>query len=82
MMSFLVTWSSNLHILWNLPKAISLQSFSSVDCVDQVLQRDKKNNDDIMMMSFHTFEILFCKAGYKLSFKSLSYLNQILQRFL
>ena len=38
----------NVYILWNLPKAISLQSFSSVDCLDQVLQRDHKNT---MMMS-------------------------------
>ena len=43
MTSFLVTWSSNLYILWNLSKAISLQSFSSVDCLGQVLQRDHKN---------------------------------------
>ena len=43
MTSFLVTWSSNLRIVWNLPKAISLQSFSSVDCLGQVLQRDYKN---------------------------------------
>ena len=41
--SFLVTWLSNLRILWNLPKAISLESFSAVDCLDQVLQRDYKN---------------------------------------
>ena len=40
MTSFLVTWFSNLHILWNLPKVISLQSFSDVDCHGQVLQRD------------------------------------------
>ena len=43
MTSFPIIWFSNLHILWNLPKAISLQSFSSVDCLDQVLQRDNKN---------------------------------------
>ena len=48
MTSFLVTWSSNLHILWNFSKAISLQIFSSVYCLGQVLQRDHKN---IMMMS-------------------------------
>ena len=42
MMSFLVTCFSNLHILWNLPKAFSLQSFSVVDCLGQVLQRDYK----------------------------------------
>ena len=40
MTSFLVT---NLHILWNSAKVISLQSFSSVDCLDQVLQRDYKS---------------------------------------
>ena len=43
MTSFLVTWLSNLHILWNLPWAISLQSFNSVGCMGQVLQRDYKN---------------------------------------
>ena len=43
MTSFLVTWYSNLHILWNLPKAISLQSFSSGDSMGQVLQRDYQN---------------------------------------
>ena len=43
MTSFLVTWFSNLHILWNFPKAIRLQSFNAVDCLDQVLQRDYKN---------------------------------------
>ena len=43
MTSFLVTWSSNLHILWNLQKTISLQRFSSVDCLGQVLQRGHKN---------------------------------------
>ena len=49
MTSFLATWFSNLHILWNLPKAISLQSFSSVDGLGQVLQRDyKKHNDDVI----------------------------------
>ena len=41
MTSFLVTWFSNLHILWNLP------SFSFVDCLGQVLQRDYKNTYDI-----------------------------------
>ena len=41
-MSFLVTWFSNFHILWNLPKAISLQSFSAVNCLGQVLQRNYK----------------------------------------
>ena len=58
MTSFLVTWSSNLHILWNLPKSISLQSFSSIDCLGQGFQRDyKKHNDDVIMTSFHTFGI-------------------------
>ena len=71
MMSFLVTWFSNLHILWNLPKAISLQSFSAVDSLGQVLQRDYKNT---MMTSLsRRFMILgseifiFCATGYKLS---------------
>ena len=45
---------SNLHILRNLPKAISLQSFTAVDCLGQVLQRDYKNT---MMTSFHIFGI-------------------------
>ena len=35
---FLVIWFSNLHILWNLPKAISV-----VDGLGQALQRDDKN---------------------------------------
>ena len=48
---------SNLHILRNLPKAISLQSFNAVDCLGQVLQRDYKNNDDVIMTSFHIFGI-------------------------
>ena len=53
MTSFLVTWASNLHILWKLLKAISLQSFSAVGCLDQVLQRDyKKHNNDVIMTSF------------------------------
>ena len=42
MMSFLVTRFSNLHILWNLPKAISLKSFNAVDSLGEVLQRDYK----------------------------------------
>ena len=54
MTSFLVAWSSNLHILWNLSKAINQQSFSSVDCLGQVLQRNHKNTK---MTSFHTFGI-------------------------
>ena len=57
MTSFLVTWLSNLHILWNLPKAISLQSFSAADCLGQLLQRDYKNNYDVIMTSFHDFGI-------------------------
>ena len=48
---------SNLHILRNLSKAISLQSFNAVDCMGQVLQRDYKNNDDVIMISFHIFGI-------------------------
>ena len=54
MMSFLVTWFSNLHILWNLPKAISLQSFSAVDCLGQSFTEGlRKQNDDIIMTSFY-----------------------------
>ena len=41
--SFPATWFSNLHTFWNLPKAISLQSFNALDCLDQVLRRDYKN---------------------------------------
>ena len=52
MTSFLVTWFSDLHILWNLPNAISMQSFNPVDCLGQVLQRDYRNT---MMMLFHIF---------------------------
>ena len=44
MTSFLVTWFSNLHILWNLLKAISLQSFNSVDFLGHVLPRDYKTH--------------------------------------
>ena len=59
---------SNLHILRNLPKAISLQSFNAVDCLGQVLQRDYKNNDDVIMTSFLGFEIsTFCETDNKLS---------------
>ena len=71
MTSFVVTWFSNLHILWNLPKAISLQSFNSVDCLGQVLQRDYKNTMKVFIMtSFHIFgnqNFLFCETDYKLS---------------
>ena len=70
MTSCLVTWSSNLHILWNLPRAISLQSLTYVDCLGKVLWRDYKNT----MMSLWRHCILlgfkisiFCKTGYKLS---------------
>ena len=58
---FLVIWSSNLYILWNLLKAISLQSFSSVDCLGQVFQRDYKNK--IMTSWWRHFIIL----GFKIS---------------
>ena len=71
MTSFLGTWFSNLHILWNLPKAIRVQSFHTVDCLCQVLQRDYKNT---MMTSlwrhfiFLGFEVsIFCETGYNLS---------------
>ena len=55
MTSFLITWFSNLYILWNLVKAISLQSFSALDFLGQVLQRNYKNNDDVIVTSFHEF---------------------------
>ena len=45
MTSFLVTWFSNLHILWNFEWTINLPSFNFID-------RFKKHNDDVMMMSF------------------------------
>ena len=58
MTSFLVTWYSKLHILWNLPKAISLQNFQfcrySGSSFTEGLQ---KHNDDVMMTSFHIFRI-------------------------
>ena len=59
----------NLHILRNLPKAISLQSFNAVDCLGQVLQRDYKNDDVIMThFIFLGFEIsTFCETDNKLS---------------
>ena len=54
MMSFLVTWFSNLHILWNFEWTISLPSFNSVDCLWQVLKTDsEKHNDDVIRTSFH-----------------------------
>ena len=40
MASFLGTWFSKLHVLWNLPKAIRFISFNAVDCVGQVLKRE------------------------------------------
>ena len=43
MTSFLVTRFSNLHILWNISKAINLQNFNDAGCLSQVLQRDYKN---------------------------------------
>ena len=43
MTSFLVIWFSNLHILRNLEKNISLLSFNSVGCLWQVLQTDSEN---------------------------------------
>ena len=73
MMSFLVTWFSNLDILWNVPKAISLQSFNAVDCGSSFTEGLQKHNDDAISY----FGI---RNSINLpSFKSLSYLNQILQ---
>ena len=43
MTSFLVSWASSLHILWNLLKDISLQSFRAVGCLDQILHTNYKN---------------------------------------
>ena len=70
------------YILWNLPKAISLQIFDSIDCLGQVLQ---KYNDEVIMTSFHTFGIRnfqFVKliiSDQPAKFQSLSYLNLILE---
>ena len=73
MTSFLVTWFSNLHILWNLPKAIRLQSFNAVNCLGQVLQKDYKNTND-----FLGFEIsIFCETDYNLSSCQVSNLTVI-----
>ena len=55
----------------NLSTATSLQDFSAVDCLCQVLQRDYKNK--IMTSLSRHFIILglkisiFCETGYKLS---------------
>ena len=40
--SFLVTWFSNLLILWTLKKAISLKTFNAINCLGQVLQKNYK----------------------------------------
>ena len=53
MTPFFVTGFSNLDILWNLGQDISLQSFNAVGCLGQVLQRDWKHNDDVIVTSFH-----------------------------
>ena len=53
MTSFLVTWFSDLRKLWNLPKAISLESFSAVDCLGQFYRGITKSNDDVIMTLFH-----------------------------
>ena len=56
MTSFLVTWFSNLQILWNLSKAISLQSFNAVDCLGSSFTEGlQKHNGDVIMTSFHDF---------------------------
>ena len=71
MTSFLVTWASNLYILWNLLTAISLQNVNAVGCLDQVLQRDYKNTmitslwRHFMMLGFEIS--IFCETGYRLS---------------
>ena len=71
MTSFLVTWFSNLHILCNLRKAISLQSFNAVDFLSQVLLRDYKNTMMTSLLPHFIlleFEIsIFCETSYKLS---------------
>ena len=47
MTSFVVTWFSNLHISWNLPKAISLKSFNAVDSLGQLSHRRWRHYDII-----------------------------------
>ena len=65
MTSFPATWFSDLHILWNLSKVISLQSFNTVDFLGQVLQRDSINT----MVTFFIvlgFEIFILCPDYVL----------------
>ena len=71
MTSFLVTWCSNLHILWTLPNAICLKTFNAVNCLGQVLQRNYKNTMMTSLWRHFTFlglEIsIFGETAYKLS---------------
>ena len=58
MTSFLVTWFSNLHILWDFGWTISLPSFNSVRLsLASFIDRFRKHNDDVIMTSFHIVEI-------------------------
>ena len=81
MMSFLVTWFSNLHILRNLSKTISLQSFNAVG--SSFIEGLQKRNDDVIITSFHIleFEISILQNWLQaINLPGFSYPNQILQR--
>ena len=58
MTSFLVTWSSNLHILWNLPKGYQPAKFQFFKLSGSSFTKgSQKHNDDVMMTSFRIFGI-------------------------
>ena len=69
MTSFLVTWFSNLHILWNFSKAIKLQISNAVDCLGQVLKRDYTNTMITSLWRHFIFLglgiFIFCETDYK-----------------
>ena len=76
MTSFLVKWFPNLHILWNLAKAIRLSAYqpAKLQCCrlteSSFTEGLQKHNDDVITTSFHDlgFEIsIFCETGYKLA---------------
>ena len=69
---FLVTWLLNLHILWNLPKAISLQSFSTVDCLPvkfyrEITKTQRWRHSDVISWFWDSKFPFFCETGYKIS---------------
>ena len=50
------------------PGAISLQSFSSVDCLNPIYTEGlQTHNDDVIVKSFHSFGIQNFKTDYRLS---------------